>query len=192
MAKSRSLSKRWKKSYLGDFFYSIENDSSLYPHLTITLYIQGLDPSIIENTKEQLRDYDCFIFEAFLSKLWCVILDISSPGDNLYMCNNLCATHDGNLCAYGGFCPHGKSLYDCASTKSMHTTAESIEDSSHKFMRSALNLLRLNIRLACRHLPGGGYKHCPACTDQEREVHTKLNKVSKSSAILLLVNPVTL
>ena len=70
--------------------------------LTISLYIPGLDSNIIEKPKQQHRDSNCYIFSAFLAKLLCMILDICSLGDNLYICYNLCTTHDDNSCAYWG------------------------------------------------------------------------------------------
>ena len=93
------------------------------------------------------------MFEAFLAKLLCIILNISSAADNLYICYNLGVTHNGNSCAYVGFCAHNKSLYDCASTKSMFTIAKSIAivNSSYKFGSFPPNLLQVNTIPACPH-----------------------------------------
>jgi hypothetical protein len=104
-----------------------------------------------------------------------MIHGISSVGDNLYICYNPCGTHDSNSCAFGGFYPHGKCLYNWAFAKSMCTIAKSIVNSSYKFGH-----LR---RQACPHLPDGGYKHCLACTDWEGEVHSTLNNIASSSMI---------
>ena len=42
----------------------------------------------------------------------------------------------------------------------------------------------VNVRQqACPHLPDGVYKHCPACTDWEGEVHSTLNNIASSSMI---------
>jgi hypothetical protein len=117
-----------------------------------------------------------------------MILNISSLGDNIYMCYNLCATHDGNSCVYAGICLHGEILYDCAFAKSMHTIAQSITNSSYKFGRFSPNSLNLNVRPACPHLPDSGYKHCPACTDWKGEVHATLNNIAISVIVSEAVN----
>jgi hypothetical protein len=94
MATSRSASKHWNKSNLVYLLSSNENDSPHHIHLSINHYNPGLEPSVPEKTKQQLCDSDCYTSEAFLAGLFCMILDISSLGDNLYMCYSLCATQD--------------------------------------------------------------------------------------------------
>ena len=115
MAMSRSVSKHWNKSNLVYLLSSNENDSPHHIHLSINHYNPGLElePSVPEKTKQQLCDSDCYTSEAFLAGLFCMILDISSLGDNLYMCYNLWSLWS----AYGEFCQQGENLYDCASTK---------------------------------------------------------------------------
>jgi hypothetical protein len=88
---------------------------------------QRADPStsraLSRLLSKELCDSNCYIFEAFPTELWCMGLNISSPGDNFYLCYNLCATHVGNSWSYGFFCLHGWSLYECVFTKSMHAIA---------------------------------------------------------------------
>ncbi len=90
-------------------------------HLSIIIQILGLDPSIIEMIKQKLRESDCYINQPFLAETFCMTAQIASLGDKLHIFYNLCATHDGNSCAYEGFCPQDKRLYECASAKTMHT-----------------------------------------------------------------------
>ena len=55
----------WNKSNLFELSSSNKNDSPLHIHLTIFLYIPGLDPSATEKTKQQLGDSNSYIFEEF-------------------------------------------------------------------------------------------------------------------------------
>jgi hypothetical protein len=55
----------WNKSNLFELLSSNKNDSPLHIHLTIFLYIPGLDPSATEKTKQQLGDSNSYIFEEF-------------------------------------------------------------------------------------------------------------------------------
>ena len=85
----------------------------------------------------------------------------------------------------------------------MHTIAQSNVNSSYKVGSFMLNSLQMNVRMACPHLPNGGYKHFPTCTDSEgKQVHSTFNNikinpiisegVDVSSAIILLANPLSL
>ena len=134
-------------------------------------------------TKQLLCNSNCYIFEEFLAKLLCMIHGLSSVGDNLYICYNPCGMHDSNSCAFGGFCPHGKCLWLGIRKKHVHHCKIHC-----KFIIQMLSfapiLSPVNVRQqACPHLPDGVYKHCPACTDWEGEVHWTLNNIASSSMI---------
>ena len=94
---TRSISLRWNKSNLIDLFSSNKIDKPLHLHLPslIALSIPGMDPSVTKKTKQLICDSDCYTHKVLLAELWCMILSISSPGDNPEMCDNLCAKHNG-------------------------------------------------------------------------------------------------
>ena len=70
---------------------------------TISLHIPGLDPKVIEQTKQNVCESDCYIYEVFQAKTLCMILDISTLRDNLDICFNLCETHSGYSLCMGDF-----------------------------------------------------------------------------------------
>ncbi len=55
-----------------------------YLYQTTSIYILGLDPKVIEQTKQNICESDCYIYEVFQAKTLYMILDILTPGDNLY------------------------------------------------------------------------------------------------------------
>ena len=95
---------------------------SLHKNDSPVLFIYpSLFKCIIEMIKQKLRESDCYINQPFLAETFCMTAQIASAGDKLHIFYNLCAAHDGNSCAYEGFCPQDKRLYECASAKTMHT-----------------------------------------------------------------------
>jgi len=130
MAMSRMVSILWNRSNLVGVFYL--KDKLLTSPSSSTLNIPCLDLRVTKKTKQQLHDSNCYTSKVFLVKLLCIILDISSPGDNLYMYYNIiCARHKG-------FCPQVEKLYHCASTQK-HIIVQSIMNSSYNFGTFAPN-----------------------------------------------------
>ena len=83
---SRIVSILWNRSNLVGMFYS--NNKLLTSPSSSTLNISCLYLSVTKKTKQQLRDSDYYTSKVFLTELVCIILDITSPGNNL--CTYLC------------------------------------------------------------------------------------------------------
>jgi hypothetical protein len=89
----------------------------LYHLLSLTIFadLSGLDEAVVTKLKQDLRESKFYVYDPFLAELIHKLADIASPGENVIVVMNNCATFEGISCGYGGYCPKGKSIEDCAS-----------------------------------------------------------------------------
>lgn len=174
MTMSRIVSILWNRSNLVGMFYS--NNKLLTSPSSSTLNISCLYLSVTKKTKQQLRDSNCYTSKVFLAELVCIILDITSPGNNL--CTYLCE-------AQGVLSAGWKAVWLRIHKKPHHCHYAIHDGFIIRLWNTHTKLLQVQVRPACPHLPDSGNKHCPTCTDRDGrwDVHSKLNNIAISSVI---------
>jgi hypothetical protein len=143
-------------------------------------WVELIDEAVVTKLKKDLRSNEFYFNDPFTAEQIAKLADVASPGDNLAVVINLCATFEGYSSAYGGFGPLGKRVTLSKSEQVMKIIEKIGFEESSSFIFKEFLSLNCNISPACllKPPPIGKYEHCLDMTTKESVVSAALHHIA--------------